>query len=336
MLTFVVLAVTQTSLASQYKEQETQTFYISKNGTVKLYGDEGNIEVQVWDRDSVQVNMTRRVWARSPERARDILKRMQVEFEESSDLLVIREQDFYKKRNFNFFDIFDGDFWTDETWRTGSIDYVLMVPDMVRLEVHCDEGDINLSGLKNALYLEVDEGDVDIHTLDAEIIYIRVDEGDLYLDHLGSRHKAELKIRSDEGDIHVENSILSTMDIRTDEGRIVTRNVNAGSAVLQTDEGTIDVDIPPERNGRYRYAADEGDVHIRLSDFANADLDLLTEEGHIDTDFDLPVRRNDDRSVLSGKLGDGSANIKSSVDEGDIFLIRVSGSPFMEPEKVDE
>ena len=70
-----------------------------------------------------------------------------------------------------------------------------------------------------------------------------------------------------------------------------------------------------------------GSVNLTLPDQAGFNVHAETSDGNLQNDFDLPVRENDQHSVLQGTVGKGTANIHISTSQGDISLKRSSVAP---------
>jgi len=80
------------------------------------------------------------------------------------------------------------------------------------------------------------------------------------------------------------------------------------------------VDFQPMENGIYRMGTDEGDIEISLPPDASLRVRVRTEEGKIESDFDLPIKERDDGEVMEGVIAHNGGMLKAYTNEGDVLL----------------
>ena len=321
-LCVAVLWIAAAAFSEEVRKVEEKTFSLSPGGSVSLSADEGSIVVKAWDREEVHLKMTKRAWGRSRREAERLLDEIEVQIQESRDRLVIREVDRWRKNHFNFFDLFDGEFWTEKRWRSGFVDFELMVPRQVQLRLQSDEGDVDVSGTEGSLTIDADEGNVTVDDIVSDQMQLTVDEGDVRVSGLDGAGKGLCKIDADEGSIFMEDCRIEEIDLSADEGEIILRNVKATRISLSADEGNIEADILTVEGGNYRMEAEEGDIEVSIPAEANLRVKLQTDEGRIDSDFDLSTRRTDDGEVKEGVIGRQDGLLRAFTEEGDILLIK--------------
>ena len=220
----LVLGVTAAAWSVEVKRVEEKTFPMSAGGSVSLIADEGSIVVKSWEREEVHLKMTKRAWGRNRREAERLLDAIEVRIQEGRGRLVIREIDRRRKdSHFNFFDLFDGDFWREKGWRSGRVDFELTVPKRVQLKLQCDEGDVEVSGTEGKLTIDVDEGDVELEDVVSDRVQVSVDEGDVEMYRVEDRGQGFWKVDADEGSVFVEDGVVEELDVSTDEGEIVLR-----------------------------------------------------------------------------------------------------------------
>ncbi len=314
------LSVSGRALSVEVSKVEEKTFKLSPNGSVSLTADEGSIVVKTWEKDEVYLKMTKRAWGRNRREAERLLNEIQVQIYEGGNRLVIKELDHRRGEHFNFFDLFDSDFWREKGWKTGVVDYELTVPKKVRLRLKADEGDVEVLGAAGKLTIDTDEGDVELEDVSSKEIQINADEGDVKIYGSDTKSQGFCKIDADEGRILVEDGMFEELTFRADEGEIVLRNVKAHYFSLSSDEGDIRVDFQPMENGIYRMGTDEGDIEISLPPDASLRVRVRTEEGKIESDFDLPIKERDDGEVMEGVIAHNGGMLKAYTNEGDVLL----------------
>ena len=324
--TFIILslaALCSLAWSANAKKVEEKTFRFTAGGDISIYGDEGSIIVTTWDKDEVYLKMTKRAWGRSQKEADELLAHIEVDIRESKGRLVIKELDFRNNTRFNFFDLFDGDFWREKGWRSKQVEFELKVPVNVHLKLRSDEGDVEVTGTNGGLIIAVDEGNVSLETIVSQDLEIQVDEGNVKLIDIRSEDRGYWKMSTDEGAIRIEDGNVDEADIHSDEGNIYLKDITIERFWLSTDEGDIVADFIPKQGGQYRMETDEGDCEIRLSDDLGLHVRIQSDEGRIDTDFDLKCRRLDDGELCEGVIGTTEeGSLRAYTDEGEIFLIK--------------
>lgn len=302
---------------------EEKHYPMPSGGRIVLTADDGDIEISSWEREEVYLKITKRTWGENSREADQILENMEIEIREEKDGLVIREMDTRETENqFHLLDLFDPNFWRDRGRSGGVVDFELTVPEHIHLRLRCDEGNVNVSRIQGEIYIEVDEGDVDLKDIVTPQMIVGVDEGDVDVRKIESQDRGMINIETDEGSILIEEGQIGEADIGADEGDIIFRNVVVERFWFGTDEGDIEVDFHPMKNGKYRLEADEGDVEISLRDDADLQVVLQTNEGWIDSDFDLDVRRRDEAERAEGTIGQGEGTLRVYTEEGDIRLLK--------------
>lgn len=138
----VLIACLATS-ASALSENFQQTFELSADGRISLENINGNVEIEGWDRDQVEVNYVKKA------RTEAGLERMEVEIEHNGNRLEISTE--YRRR--------DGDRQWDDG---GSVDFVLYVPRQARIhDLELVNGNLDLRQLNGQVAVEVVNGDID-------------------------------------------------------------------------------------------------------------------------------------------------------------------------------
>jgi len=253
------LSVSGRALSVEVSKVEEKTFKFSPNGSISLTADEGDVVVKTWEKDEVYLKMTKRAWGRNRREAERLLNEMQVRIYEAANRLVIKELDHRRGEHFNFFDLFDSDFWREKGWRTGVVDYELTVPKKVRLRLKADEGDVEILGAAGKLTIDTDEGDVKIYGSD-------------------TKSQGFCEVDADEGRILLEDGVFEELTFRADEGNIeISLPQDASLRVrMRIEEGKIESDFDLPIRGR-----DDGEVMERVIAHDGGMLKAYAEEGDI-------------------------------------------------------
>lgn len=316
----LILSLAVSAAAVEKSETIEKTLTLGDRGRVTVIADEGEIVVTAWPGDAVKVVAVKRVWGRSNKAAEERLEMLDVEFQKTGNRLIVRAIDRLDD-HFALGDILDGDFWRSKGWQDDRIDFELKVPVRTAMKLKTDEGGVEVSGTEGDLMIEVDEGDIRLESLKADEIRITVDEGDVRLEQIKSSPDGYCEITADESVVRLKDVDLSSLNINADEGRIFFDRVAAQEVTVTTDEGDMALQLTTKKNGRYRFTADEGFIEIGLFSDAGCQVTLQTDEGEIQSDFDLKIKRLDEGAKLSGKIGGQTdAVLTAHTEEGDILL----------------
>jgi len=116
-------------------------------------------------------------------------------------------------------------------------------------------------------------------------------------------HKFSLQIQNqDNGDI-VARNLSGEMDISNVNGDINLNNIS-GIALLNTVDGNIDVQfnrVTP--NVPMAFSTIEGNVDIIFPEDINASLKMKSEHGEIFSDFDVNIKKREQKTEKSNKTG---------------------------------
>jgi len=319
MLLIVLILFSSSLLAVEVESVEKKTYKMRPGGYVTVIGDNGFISVKSWEREEVEVVITKRVWDRSRSRAEARLKDLTVDITQRADRLVIRYLGDRRERGIGFFDLFDADTW--DGYHSPEIDFELMVPREVDLRLENDEGDIEVFGVSGDFSLHVDEGDLIVGDIAFRDFDGVVDEGNVEISDFNAG-EGRLSVEADEGEITLKDGIVERLEVSCDEGDIVIQDMEMQNCTISTDEGDLEIDIRLEMDGEYSFDTDEGNIRVWLDDDPDVELKLDTEDGAIRDDFRLSVEEHDDGERVTAVLGRGSARVQAFTDEGDIILRR--------------
>ena len=147
------------------------------------------------------------------------------------------------------------------------------------------------------------------------------------------------EISTASGNIHAE-AITGRMDMHTASGNVTLQGVSgeiransasgnvrvreaAGTVNANTASGNVEVELTRlEGAGDLRFSSASGDVTVRLPSSVDADVEMSTASGSIETNF--PIEVKDDRygsgKRARGRLGSGARLLRISTASGDVSL----------------
>ncbi len=123
------------------------------------------------------------------------------------------------------------------------------------------------------------------------------------------------------GDVLVEN-VGGTVNASTASGEMRVKNVS-GSVNAQSASGDVEVEIAQlEGSENMKFSTASGDVNVRMPSNLDADVEMSSVSGKVETDFPLEVKeqRYGPGSNARGRLGNGSRRLQISTVSGNVSL----------------
>lgn len=133
-----------------------------------------------------------------------------------------------------------------------------------------------------------------------------------------------ISLHTASGDVEVQG-VSGEIRASSASGSVKVRDA-AGSVSANSASGNVDVELNRlEGTGDMHFSSASGDVHVRLPASLDAQVDMSTVSGSIDTDFPIEVKNHKygPGSSAHGQLGSGSRLIKISSASGDVKLTRL-------------
>jgi len=147
------------------------------------------------------------------------------------------------------------------------------------------------------------------------------------------------KISTASGNVRAEG-ITGRIELTTASGDVTVRGVSgevrassasgsvrvreaAGTVSANSASGDVDVELTRlEGTGDMRFSSASGNVNVRLPASIDAQVEMSTASGSIDTNFPIEVKENryGPGSRARGQLGNGSRLLKISSASGDVSL----------------
>ena len=209
----------------------------------------------------------------------------------------------------------------------------VFVPAGRNLQVSLGVGDLSARGVSGDLRLEaasahitvsntngnltVDNGSGGVEVRDVKGDEVSIDAGSGGVDFSGVTGK---RCKIDTGSGGVTGAALYCDDVNIDVGSGSIRVDDATAPRVKLDAGSGGIRFALRNSPRDLHVdAGSGGVTISLPAIADAQVDIETGSGGIDTDFPIEVRRVE-RNHLRGTVGDGSGRIRISSGSGTVTL----------------
>jgi len=279
------------SLFGKYTNQDVfeKEYRVGKPTILKVRGIDGNIHVTTeWRRDSVSLRAIKRA-------------------SRKEDLEV-----FSVKTNRE--DADGANYLTLTTACTnkaakGAIDYELIVPSYVTLNLHTERGEIKVDAVKGKVAASTINGPIELNNVNNAIIARTKESGTIAINGA----TGDVRATTNKGDIRINDAARSIM-ASTQKGNILTacNNVASSSKIVLNSQ-------------------QQGGITLSLPSSVNAKLVGRTEKGRLTSDhlvtinpltckLDRQTRRDFERQV-EGKLGTGDADIRLTSNSGNIKIL---------------
>ncbi|MFC1730335.1 DUF4097 family beta strand repeat-containing protein [candidate division KSB1 bacterium] len=322
MLVFSVTAATSAFGGSRQSEvygKETKSFDMEPGGYVDIQADDGYIRINTWDQDRVEVVMNKRAWGRNQREAERNLDNIEIDINHRGDRLYIHDvTDKENHRNIGLLDLIRGN------WEFGSsVDFEIMMPKNMNLELTADDGDVSVTDLEGEITVDIDDGDLNFENLSTNRIEITMDDGDIDFDNVRQMTEAEralVFISFDDGNVDVRRTEMEEFEIGGDDGDITLLDVTVKNLEIDLDDGDFDGDLEVKPSGRIRVIIDDGDAIMNLPEDISAYFNLYAYDGRIRTDFPVEVERDEERAWVKDRTRDGDINIRAEVTNGYISI----------------
>jgi Putative adhesin len=273
-LLFAMMALTPTD----------QTVNVAKGTKLDVNNFAGDVNVKVWDRDAVRVEVTHS-------------DRETIDIRQEEQMLRVRGR--------------------SNRGPMRSLDYTITAPSWMAINVSGTYADTTLTGVGGDVTIETTRGDIKVSG-GSGFISLKSVQGEISLE----KAKGRIEIRGVNEGIHLAD-INGDLSAETTNGSIILDRIDSGNVDLYTVNGNISYDGPMKDKGVYRLTTHNGMIAMPVPERANATITLRTYNGGIRSSFQLPGdtgERRNKRMTLT--LGNGSAHVELESFGGTIALRR--------------
>lgn len=233
----VVIANNDTEKKRHEKSKSiNKSFDVNSKASLEIYNKYGDINVTSWDQNRVEIDVKITVKGNDMDDVEDILEKIRVEFDNSSNLVVARTY-VGNKNNWSF--------WKKRKNISYKINYTVKMPVTNNAKLNNDYGSIRLDELEGTADISCDYGKVTLGDLKGSNTSIS-------LDYCSSSTVDSMK----DGDISVDYSKLSVdnatdVDVSMDYSTVKFKNVE--DLTFSADYGGLDVENVGSANGSGDY-----------------------------------------------------------------------------------
>ena len=215
-----------------------------------------------------------------------------------------------------------------------SVDYTIVVPASVSVDLHSISGTIKVTGVHGSLRAEAISGNVTI-TDAPKLETAKTVSGDVML--TGITTDGDLTASSVSGNVRAKGLKARGVDLVIISGDISVSDVTCDRLAVKSVSGTVEYAGGIAKGGRYEINAHSGNVRLMLANPAGFELNANSFSGSIRSELPLTIggdsARRDDRSrggrtagpnshSMRATFGDGSATLVVHTFSGDIVIAK--------------
>jgi len=266
----------------------TDTTVAVKAGTrLELDCFSGDIQVRAWPRDAV------RVLASHSSRSWVVLKR-------SQGRLVVDVQ--------------------SRHGIPSTVDYQIMVPVWMALELGGVSTDISVEGVKGQVKASTVSGSIGVRG-GGDLIAVESVEGGVQV--IGARGRVEASSINDDVEIVDSSGDISAESV---EGNVLIDGVDARSVEVSSVNGNLYFNGPLQRGGVYTFSTHEGDIIVGVPEHPNVTVTVATFDGDFSSSFPIKLVQTGHRKRQNFVLGSGAARLEIDAFQGRIRLEKGSAA----------
>ena len=212
--------------------------------------------------------------------------------------------------------------------------YKIQAPSYLLLELRGDDGDVSIRDWRAPISCDLDDGDVDIHGVQARSTEIRLEDGDVQIEDLegdlvveGEDGSVDLRdchfglcrIEGEDGEVRIEDC-EGSFELDTEDGDQDAQRILAHRFEARTEDGDIELDLRRSEDLDLEVETGDGDVSVGLAAGFSLRFDVETDGGGIRVHLpDATFVENEDDHVKGQQQG-GRGRLRIQTDDGDVRL----------------
>jgi len=281
-LIFLLTASSFSSIKAQDGEFKLDKVYsMDPNGTIDMQTDDAKIKITGTNRKDVHVNIYRK---------------------EVTHGWKFNRRDFYVD-----VDVRGGDLIIKEEPQTGitvSVGYMreeyeinIEAPEGVSLVIKGDDDDYIIRNINGAIFINIDDGDVELIGCSGNHFEFEIDDGDIEMDE----GNGFLYIRADDADVYIQNGKFDDINATIDDGDLI-------------------IETSLANNGSYSFRVDDGSIDLYITE-GGGEFDIRHDDARISSSREFILIEKDENETFL-ELPNGTARVKVRADDARIRLNR--------------
>lgn len=203
-------------------------------------------------------------------------------------------------------------------WGNRRVDIEIKVPSEADLDLHTGDGNVDLEGVRGTIAVRSGDGKLELLDLQGSL-QAHTGDGDIDLRNV----RGELTLHTGDGRIEA-TGIDGSLRAETGDGRISVSGRFDGLDVRTGDGG-----IQASALAGSKLSADwvlrtgDGDLTMRVQATLDAEVELQTNDGHIDLDLPVTVMGRAGKREIRGRINGGGKLLSLKTGDGSIRLERL-------------
>ena len=225
----------QPAFASTAKETFTKTIPFSPGGYLNLSNINGDVEIQAWERNEIEIIAYKEVKASERETAEKLLEKLVIIIEEKEGEVIIKTD---YPRNSSGGDFFGWLF--GESGKSFSVQYEIKVPKQVDLNIETTNGDVEVENIAGRLKLESTNGQISGREISGQS-RCKTTNGSIKMEFTEISGDDKMTFKSTNGSIklYLPDDFGADVDLKTTNGRISSDFPFTGQKSKTHFSGTI-------------------------------------------------------------------------------------------------
>jgi DUF4097 and DUF4098 domain-containing protein YvlB len=282
-------------LPSASADEWTKKFTVETTPKVRVETSDANIRVTTSEGKTVDARVTTQGWKIGGNDGINIIDR------QNGDSVEIEIR--FPRR------------WFQMNWGTRRVDIEIKVPTETNLNLQTGDGNVDLQGVRGDIVLHSGDGKLNLSELQGTL---RASTGDGNIEMRNVRGGVTLNT----GDGRIDATGLDgSLRAETGDGRI---RINGRFDVLdiRTGDGGIEAAATEgsKAESNWTLKTGDGDLTLRVPESISADVELLTNDGHIDLNMPVTVSGRTGTREVRGRLNGGGRLLSLKTGDGSIRL----------------
>jgi DUF4097 and DUF4098 domain-containing protein YvlB len=315
MAAFSILCLTTAS--ADLEEKIQKTFTPGPGGSLVMDIDRGSIDIRTSDRPLAEIQVTRKVNARTTARMKQILADHRIEFENNGAEIRIRSRS-KPLRKFGWF-----------RRERLNVRYVITLPKKFDTNVKTSGGPISIANLDGQVKAATSGGGLRFEHIQGPL-WGRTSGGDVEVESCGgvidvetsggnlTIHQAESSVtaKTSGGSIRIDGARGDVL-ARTSGGDIDIHRA-AGKVNATTSGGSVSATVEGQPEGACRLQTSGGDIEISLPVDAALNVHASTSGGRIVNEFSAARSKN--QSDLRTQINGGGPALEMHTSGGSVYI----------------
>lgn len=296
-----------------------ESFPASPGARLELRHGDGDVEVERWDRDEIEVSV--RYLGEFKTKGLASKPDFDVVFTPDGNTVRVEGRETGAKGLGFFFN------------HRHEYVYRIKAPGYVELDTRGDDGDVEIADWRGSIEIALDDGDVRLEDVQSESVKIKAEDGDIVILGFGGSldigvddgdvevadcEPSNIVVRAEDGDVVIDRC-QGDFEIAVDDGSVVVTRASASRIDVRSADGDIDLELLAATDLDLYVNADDGDVSLTMAPEISAAFSIDTDDGDIRVSSpEWVLTRRDDR--VTGRIGTGEGRIRITTSDGSVTL----------------